>query len=224
MASYSKYDIDVYMYRNEESEFCRWKGKDCVFGWKHLQNKFSYEKWYIKTMRYQGNCMLPMFDLYIRHQDYDYYMFYEDDIAYLSKVNIFDKIFDTFEDKFDAIFQDHRINNPTWIWTEQRFQNLSEIKQFTQYEGLCNIYILSGKIINGLIKFIKKGYFAHHENLINSFVLNNYKPDRIKYIDDIFNIKCDWRPFDLSDCKNKYDIVHPVKQIEDYVNLRTHNG
>ena len=168
--------------------------------------------------------MLPILDLYIRKPNYDFYIFYEDDTAYTSKLNMFDKIFDTFGFDIDAIFQNRRVNDPNWVWAKREFQNIYQIKNFIQYSGLLNIYFLSGKIIYDIIKFIDKGYFAHHENLINSFVLNHYKPERIKYIEDIFNIKCDWKPFDLSECKDKYDIIHPVKLIEDYVNLCTHNG
>ena len=136
-AKSSLYDIDIYEYINYE-----YNGKSyyidnntIYFNYDFLIKKTNYNRkninyiWHPTLGKYVGLQFLPLIDMYINHKDeYDFYMFYEDDLLYFGKENLFDKIdFDC-----DVIFQDKRINvkKDNWMWINSEPYNLSWVIKY----------------------------------------------------------------------------------------------
>ncbi|MBR6907612.1 hypothetical protein IKN40_03800, partial [bacterium] len=145
---------------------------------------------------------------------YDMYMFYEDDLSYFGKENLFDLI--NFNN--DILFQNICININTdknWYWYKIHDYNI--LNSYTIYHSLMNIYAANSNFIEGLMKFMNTNYM-HHEGLIPTYALNNdYKIDYINkyislycnHIDNIKNIKI-----------NLYNLIHPIKDIETYNRIK----
>lgn len=190
MSQDSKYDIDIFLYEN--------------YDYGSIKTQLNYNHSFVNNC---GLNFLTVIDCYQKHQ-YDYYMFFEEDLIYNSTENLFDKIFDSFSNK-EVIFQDQRILDYNWYWFTEK--NLSNIN-YKPYRGLLNIYVLKSNVIEDLLNFIKEGYWGHHEYLINSFILeNNYNID---YLSNIFKIKCDFQK--LEGKFSDYDLIHPIKSMEEY--------
>jgi hypothetical protein len=191
MSSVSSHNVDIIVYNNVDY------GK--------LKDKFNYKHTFGKN-----NCglnFLCVLDAYSKYGDkYDYYMFYEEDLAYIGKKNIFDCI----DYNYDMIFQSRRRLNYYWPWVKGNLNNIVR-KGFRPYEGLLNIYLMKTSLLKDIKGFIEKGNWAHHEYLINSFVMTNSNKYSIGYLDDIFKMKCDWRPIKID--SDNYEFLHPIKGL-----------
>ena len=158
---------------------------------------------------------LPLLDMYNNHKnEYDMYLFWEDDLSYFGKENIFDSI----DFNCDAIFQDKRllVSDDNWFWWYKADHKIDENIIKNLYHGLLNIYGLNHNVIDNLFEFIKNGNYVEHEMLISAFVLNNnYK---VNYINNY--IKCWLKYDDSAPITNEYDLIHPIKQIRKYNKIK----
>ena len=207
------HNIDIYTYINDENIEYINDNDTIYFKYDYLRNKFNYKNYYcnsISNSRYNaGIQFLIWLDMYMNHKNkYDFYMFYEDDLAYFGEENLFDKInFDC-----DFLFQNKRklVTDDHWTWWYDIFhQNIDESKPL--YHGLLNIYGGKSFVIDKFIDFFVDK-IAHHELLISYFVLNNnYK---VNYINNYISLNCDWR--NNVNFSNEYDLMHPIKTLYKY--------
>ena len=214
------HNIDIYEYIDNDSEYYI-KENTIYFNYQYLKNKFNYNhSWYNKTsgtLSKSGLQFLPWLDMYINHKnEYDMYLYYEDDLSYFSEKNLFDII----DFNCDAIFQNKRnlpfLDNWWWYYNDN---NHYLSNKYIPYHGPLHIYGAKGNIIDGFIEFIKDNYF-HHELLISSYILTNkYK---VNYIDTYIY---SYFAFFENNISNDiyYELIHPIKTIEKY-NIIYNNG
>lgn len=207
MSVKSKYNVDLYTYYNDESIYYESNDSMIHFSYKSLQDKFNYYHLFDEANTYVGNTILALFDLYTNHKDeYDSYIFYEDDVAYTSDDNLFDTIFDNFKpDSYDIIFQSPRRKEDDWVWLGN--SNCT----FPPYYGLLNLYIIKPKLIEELIHFIKDGNYGHHEYIINGFVLSNGL--KVRYLSDFLSVYSSYCK--IGNLYKTYDILHPIKNCNE---------
>ena len=153
--------------------------------------------------------------MYCNHKnEYDIYMFYENDLSYFGKKNLFDSI--NFNN--DIIFQKKCINikkDLDWYWYKIHDYNI--LGSYTIYHSLMNIYCANSNFIEGLLKFMNNNYM-HHEGLIHTYALNNnYKID---YINNYIPLYCNY----INNIKKirvySYDLIHPIKLEETYNRIK----
>jgi len=206
----SKYDCDLFIYDNVDFDIYR--------------KQFNYN--YTFGPSYVGVTFLILLDCYQKHKDeYKYYMFFEDDLIFNSERNLFDDICDNFiynndnKDIYDVIFQNQRKKNYYWYWGIHN--HLSNIKRqcYIPYSGLLNIYLMNQKTIEDLIKFINKGNWAHHEYLINSYILKNKDKYNIGYLNNIYKVYSIANRLIHHKNYKEYDLIHPIKTLEEYSEL-----
>lgn len=208
-------NIDLYLYINDENQTYLDLGKTCYFSYSHLNYKFHYKYIFPERHKYYYGLMhLPLMDLYESHPEYDFYLFYEDDVFFFGDYNIFDKI----DFNKDVFFQDKRTIDEDWYWYHN-YNNYSALdrKFYLPWSGCLHIYGMSNKTLEKYIAFIKKRKLhAHHEYSINSYVLNNNKPDiTISYFPNDVTMNCSWDGNTLDD--NCYDLMHPIKDESMYL-------
>jgi hypothetical protein len=210
----SLHNIDVYEYIDNDSEYII-DDHIIYFNYDFLVKKTKYNRAEINYIhpalgKKVGLEFLTFIDMYINHKnEYDFYMFYEDDVSYFGSKNLFDII----DFNCDAIFQDRRFNakEDGWYWTSCEPYNLNDINII--YHGLLNIYGLTGNIINEIINYYSQGNYCHHEGLISSYVLNNGKY-KVNYINDYIKSYFDF--WDSVEVNGYYDLIHPIKTEEKY--------
>ena len=213
-----KHNIDLYIYINNESLQNNIVVNNelhnittIYFSYDDLRNQFNYNHYWSNgessTKRNAGMQIFPLLNLYTTHNNYDYYMFIEDDLLINANNNIFDDI--TYD--FDIMFSAPRKISYEWSWIDKD----NNIKtKYLPYTGLLNIYIVKNEILNNFINdVINKGLYAHHEYLFNGYT--HYKNYKISYLSDIYNIYC---KLSLNEINNNhhYDIIHPIKTIKIY--------
>lgn len=208
------HQIDIYEYINDENNIDDYKidNNTIYFKFNYLRNKFNYHHiYYNEAAEYSaGMQFLTLLDMYINHKnEYDIYMFYEDDLSYFGKDNLFDKI----DFNCDVIFQSPRLtieDDKWWWWYNNNDHFINE--NLIIYHGLLNIYALKNYVCDNLLKFIQNNYL-HHEGLISTYVLNNY--NNIHYINNYINSYLDFND-SYWDNPTKYDLIHPIKLYERY--------
>lgn len=211
-----KHYIDLYIYINDENLINNYitdnelnNIKYIHFSYSSLRQQFNYNHYWSNgdssTKRNSGMQIFPLLNLYQIHNNYDYYMFIEDDVLINTNDNIFDKI--TYN--FDILFSEPRTINNNWYWINKD-NNIK--KTFLPYSGLLNIYIVKNEVLNNFINnVINKGLYAHHEYLFNGY--SYYMRYNITYLSKLYNVYCKLK-LNLNDCY--YDIIHPVKTKEEY--------
>lgn len=215
--------IDLYVYNNDDSINYIDYNKLILFSYKYFKNKFDFNlniyNNYSNTKNKSGLQILPFLDLYNNHKEYDVYMFYEDDVLLNIKYNFFDKLFDTYKD-FDVILQNYRKLDYEWSWYKTENNNIKNI--YKPYSGLLNIYLMKNEIIQNFITdIIENKYIAHHEYLVNGYLIEN-KNIKKYYLSDLFNVNCEIYLKNLK--QNKSDeIIHPIKDIK-YYNFYINNN
>lgn len=214
------HDIDLYIYvdNNNKNHYTKC-GNTIYFHYSYFRHIFNWNVEYYNdgsAIAFKsGMEFLPLLDMYNNHKnEYDMYMFWEDDLSYFGKENIFDSI----DFNCDAIFQDKRllVSDDNWFWWYKAEHKIDESIIKILYHGLLNIYALKGNIIDSLFEFIKNGNYVEHEMLISAFVLNNNY--NVNYINNY--IKCWLKYEDSAPITNEYDLIHPVKQIRKYNKIK----
>ena len=204
--SYKEHQIDLYIYNNNEKlNDIIYDNNYCEFTYKNLQEKLNYIYMFGDTLKYIGNCHLPVIDLYLSHKEYDKFIFYEDDVSYVGNINMFN----LFDFNIDFMFQNKRNLEMTWWWY---IANERHNLQLTPYSGLLNIYMLSSDVIQKIYDFMNEGNFAHHEYLINSYIMENYE----KYNWQIGYLK-ENNEFNVYTNQFNYTgthFIHPIKNIQ----------
>ena len=199
------------------------------FNFKQLREKYNIKHKYIQNFR--GVCHLPLFYLYDLHPEYDYYIFYEDDLLYTNflfenNINPFNNI--PFE-YYDITFTYNRIFNPNWYWVKNVSYNLP--KEWTPYEGLLNCYIISNKALKDLKEFCCNGkWYGHHELMVNSFFYNQQDKYKIDLIKNHIPCNIHWLDSKLYQDLffkelSEYCFVHPIKndKMLNYVKRKYNN-
>ena len=205
--------VDIYYYINNEKYDYKYKKKIIYIYFKYwyLKEKLKYNHTYCYT-DYIGSTFLCWIDMYYKHKNkYDIYMFYEDDLSYFGKENIFDKI----NFNSDIIIQSKYFNAKydNWPWSTYTDYTI-ENKNYIIYHSLMNIYAANSFFIEGLIKFMTNN-FMHHEGLIPTYALNNnYKID---YINKYISLNCTH----LNNMNDyNYDLLHPIKTLRKYNKIK----
>jgi len=199
------------------------------FKFDELKKKYNVDFFMFKE--FMGICHLPLFYFYDLHPEYDYYIFYEDDLLYTNflfenNINPFNII--SFEN-YDMMFMYNRINNPEWFWQLNCEYNIP--KKWTPYEGLLNCYIISNKTLKELKDFCANSkWYGHHELLINSFFLNQQDKYKIGTINKYIPCYINWQEATLYQELffkelSEYCFVHPIKndKMLNYVKSKYNN-
>jgi len=212
------HNIDLYVYVDNNDNYVI-KDNITYFNYQYLKNKFNYQHTYYSgnvngsTVFYKaGMQFLPWLDMYTNHKDeYDMYLFFEDDVSYFSDKNLFDSI----DFNCDALFQNKRITveEDEWWWWYHSEYKIDRNKIQKTFHGLLNIYGCKQHIINDFINFLNEDNYIHHELLLSAFILNNCNI-KVNYVDDYF--KCYFTYINKYSLEEKYDFVHPVKTLEKY--------
>ena len=210
-------EYDIYVLSNVDKLPKNRDSKTYPFTWDQLREKYNYiHKVFYKD--YMGVCHLPLFYLQDNQPDYDYYIFYEDDLyftGFKDGLNPFDKYV---SGGFDMVFAYGRIYNPAWYWVSQFAYRLPE--GWYGFEGLLNCYIISNKALKDLKEFCCDGkWFGHHELLVNSFFKN--QPDKYKvtslnhdFDSRIFLDKDDLLIYLKRNEKDENTFLHPIKTVD----------
>lgn len=205
MINESKYDIDIELVENIDIE--------------KLKNKYNYHHDFYDSSKTTGLNFLILLDAYINHKDeYEYYLFWEEDLIFNSERNIFDDICDNFKN-YDIVFQNKRKLNHYWFWGLHNYLNNIKVKGYKPYEGLLNIYFMNSKVMEDLLKFMNDGNWAHHEYLINSYIIKHKDKYNIGYLSNIYKVYTDFNRLSHNKNYKEYDLVHPIKTLEDYSEL-----
>lgn len=212
-AETSQHDVSVFTYVNDETSTYE-KNDNCItFSWKYLQDKFNYHHSYEYLERVNmGIQFLSLIDLYDTYkEEFDFYVFFEDDLMLNTSRNIFDKI--SFNHDVGLIHP--RINDSNWTWANYK-NNVSNL--YKPMTGLLNYYYFKTKILKKFIDdTVNNNLYAHHEYLINGFL--SYNPTIvISYLDRKYKCCIRLSQDEIKKYKNKrtIEIIHPVKNKETY--------
>lgn len=207
--------IDIYRYINKENINYKNVGNIIYFNYEYLREKINYKHYYTYEHHILKNNVgiqfLPLMDMYINHKNkYNIYLFYEDDLSYFGNENFFDKI----DFNCNVLFQRKRtlVETDHWYWyynNDNYKFNDSNIKKI--YHGLNNIYACDNYFLDEFYNFIQNNY-GYDEMILATFALN-YK-FKIHYINNYLKIWCSC--LNHSPVTNKYNFVHPVKNIQKY--------
>ena len=228
----SHQEIDLYKYVNDENindyrvdDLRVSINNKCTqtninFAFNTLRKKFHYYHEFTRTgstpFKMGGMEILLMLDMYAKYGDkYDFYMFYEDDVLLNTRKNLFDNI----DYNHDILFQCPRRINYRWYWYSSNSNNIKDI--YLPYEGLLHIYGAKPHVLNNLLNELNKGIYAHHEALFNGFA-HKYYTD-MTYLSDTFNCYMVYIVDPRNPIKRIYDIIHPIKSLDDYVKYRKRN-
>ena len=186
------------------------------FNFNILKEKYNNRFFYIYK-NFRGICHLPLFYFYDLHSEYDYYIFYEDDLLYTGFLfennnNPFNTI--PFEN-YDMMFMYDRIDNPNWHWRSKCEYNIP--KKWIPYEGLLNCYIISNKALKELKDFCTNySWDGHHELLVNSFFMNQQDKYKIGFVEKYIPCYINWlwvTTYQQLFFKelSQYCFIHPIK-------------
>lgn len=216
----TKHSVDLYKYINNENIDYEVNDNEITFSYDYITKQFNYS-FRLKNGNspvgdLSGLQIFPLLDLMKKHPEYDYYMFYEDDVLLNTDKNLFDNL--DFTNKI--ILQNERIYNDLWWW--YRGYKLNNVLHYLDpYSGLLNIYLVSKDILIYFIyTILNRGYYGHHELLFNGFVMKFYQ-NKISYLSDIYNLKCTVYDYQLDN--ESHEITHPVKTKEQYDKLISNN-
>lgn len=210
--------IDIFYYINDNNINYKRSKEYIYFNYNYLKHKYKYYHDFLDAYKYSsyyGLTFLTWLDMYSEHKnEYDMYLFYEDDICYFGDNNFFDLIdFNT-----DVLLQDCvnlYKNDTTWYWYNEGPYNI--LNSYDIYHCIMNIYGAKQKVIEGFLDFINKNYI-HDEALLPTYVLNNeffvnyindYIPLYSNYIDNINNIK-----------SQNFNLIHPIKTKDQYMRIK----
>ena len=228
--------IDVYKYVKcfDNNDLCYniKNEKNIEFSFKYLQEKFKYNISYNNKESNAGKIsgleFLTVLDIYLKYTNkYDFYIYFEDDISFLTDKNIFDNFIYKEAFFYKLITEDlFTINNELinypfgWPWLHE-LKNLKNIyKQNYRHTLLC-LYGLRTHIIENFLNYILEGNYGYHELLIPSFVYQfvDNKSD-IVLLTDMFKCNITWLYDEKLMYNNICDIMHPVKKYSLYKSLK----
>ena len=212
----SKYhNIDIYEYIDHDAEYII-DGNTILFNYDYLRNKFNWHVVYNNLGSAVGmkssTLLLPWLDMWSNHKnEYDMYLYIENDIAYFGKKNFFDEI----DFNCDTIFATNRylMSQFNWGWYDSEHKlDRNVIKDY--WHGLCNFFGYTSNKIEKLAAFINEGNYAHCEWLLSSFAMNQ-NPLHVHYVSNYMNVWTSYIKRDLP--QNKvYDLIHPIKTEYEY--------
>ena len=225
----SNTDIDLWIMLDENN--CKetinnvniWK-----FNWGNLFGIYNLNKYEFDKQRfYVGNCVQPLIE-FSRIYDYDYYMFYENDMIYTD--NIYELYNELTNEKYDAYFPEEFIrysNDLVQPWIDCKnivTKYPQDITIRNIYHHILNLYILSKESTNILYdELITKRWYGHHEWVIPSIL--KYYNMNINIFRNKLNDCCQYyKKYDLEYFINKCgplhnSIYHPIKDIEIYYKI-----
>ena len=207
-------DIDLYLYVNNEDVEYEVFDNTIYFSYDYLKQKYNYNITFLHHKPFHGLMNLPLIDLYRNHNEYDNYIFYEDDVLYQGDKNLFT----LFDYSYDMVFQDERQYNVIWYWYLNMNNYYGNIKnEYLPYSGLLNIFAVSNKFLNEYYNFLKEtGLMAFHEYSINSFTINRANKNILTYtaLPNSLSKNMEYKS-DLLKHGNHYNIVHPIKTLKD---------
>lgn len=215
--SNNKHTYDIFRVINDNNQR-EDEDNTYYFTWEQLRKKYNHEN-RVFYKDYMGVCHLPLFYIKEKQPNYDYYIFYEDDLYFTgfdNNINPFDQF--PISD-FDIIFTYGRSYNPNWFWISKFKHNLPE--GWYGFEGLLNCYIISNKSLEDLQKFCCDGqWYGHHELMINAFFENQKNIYRVGSLNRTFKSRIFLEANDLVIYLMKYDenientFIHPIKNID----------
>lgn len=223
--SSKKHNIDLYVYLNDDNinvnyfpfnqefTYVNFENNIIYFKYQYLFNKFNYKSINLNCI-HKGCQFLIFLDMYVNNKyKYDWYIFYEDDLGYFGKKNLFD----TLDLNGDCFLMKHPNSYTDWFWITNYNYSLDESIK-TIYYNYVQTYGMSNKTLEQFTKFVMSGKnILHDEGLIYSFLINhNYN---IKYLSDIFNLYINYQDINIDDIDQQYDFVHPIKTYEKYIEI-----
>lgn len=221
-----KSDIDLWLMLDEQKPFRGYEYNLSnfnifKFSYDNFKNEHKYElleDYYVG--KYSGNCIYPLLYFYMSH-DYDYYMFYEDDLAYTGDiVDLYDRIIDG---EHDAYFSNEfEYASSKWYWVMPKFVpqlKYPAINRDNWRKLVLNIYILNKKALNVLDEALNSGeWCGHHEFLVPTILYNNddisidYFQDKLD--DDITTWDKDYlKKYLIENDPKTNSLYHPIKDL-----------
>lgn len=219
------HEIDIYHYINDYNNIPHYllvNNNEIYFSFDVLKNKFNYNNYLYKEKsiddKYNiaGNQFLCLLDLYVNNKnEYDFFLFWENDIVFFNKNNNF---FDIIDFNCEALLLNNNFekNINEWFWIKYCNYYFNEHLDFKN--ALLQLYGFNKLSLEKFIDFINDKNYAHFELLIPTFVMN--KLNNINFISSFFNIKTEYYEISIDNINNKIDILHPVKTIEKYNNYK----
>lgn len=213
-------EVNLYKYINDEKCNYNIVNNEIYFSYKNITNQFNYPyRWYNQDCAAGYNSGLQqfvLFDLYIKHSDYDYYMFYEDDLMLNTSKNIFDNI-DLNNDVYLPI---PRNTNGYWHWYYLN-NNIRHILPCAQ--GLLNLYIVKNEVLKNFIESILGNmYYGYDEVLVNGFFERYKDTYKTFYLNKKYNVQT-VLPNEPIQVNKQCEIIHPVKTLNQYNNFLNTN-
>lgn len=216
-ANNSKYhQIDIYEYLDYDSEYKN-ENNTIYFNYPELKRKFNYlyeYDWKPGLGKKEGMMFLPFLDMWLKHKnEYDFYLFIEDDVSYFGNKNLFDTI--NFDCHALMIFHPYMftkyMQNHWWLVQAPHYLDPNIIKD--NCHRYCNIFGMQSNIVSQLVDFIDEGNYAFFEWMIPSFLFNI--PIKINYISSYLRV---FDTFDETHLPKQlfYEMIHPIKNIETY--------
>lgn len=194
------------------------------FTWDELREKYNHVN-RVFYRDYMGVCHLPLFYLQEKQPDYDYYIFYEDDLYFTGfnfNVNPFEGYI---MNDYDVAFTYGRSYNPEWFWVSKFEYSLPE--GWVGFEGLLNCYVISNQALKDLKEFCCNGkWHGHHELMVNSFFENQKDKYRTTSLNRIYKSRIFLDVNDLilylmkqEDIGNTF--IHPIKTFDMLMNIKS---
>lgn len=170
---------------------------------------------------YNGNCIYPFMDFSTKH-DYDYYMFYEDDLLYTGNIiELYNKLVNDPHEFYTHVRYSKEPKRWTWTFECKHITDPS----YTQYwSHLFTIYMAPKKTLQKINEvLLSKKWYWHHEGILAT-ITRDMDLFYIEKILDKSNVtfRIDWFDDKMKEFNNgisSNSLFHPIKKMETYTSI-----
>lgn len=209
-----KMKINNYFYaKNLNINICYFSFSDII------DNNEIVQKFKLDDIRYVGICNYVVFEFYKQFDNYDNYIFWEDDLLSTFSNFIYDDI-----NNADIILLNEIEYDENWWWANQTdTRYLGIYDKYKGYHTLYCTYRFSNQVLNNIISIIENNkLYGHFEDVYSSIIMDfiDNKKYKIKYLSQIVGD---------SNCLISYDydfikeiLIEHFDQIKNYNNMIIH--
>lgn len=214
-----EFNIDVVVLTdNPKTENKNWNIKH--FDYDELRSKYNSMTEYKR--KHIGNTVYPFLD-FAETADYDWFMFYEDDLTYTGNIGeLYERLTTRYSD-YDCCFPSMFIQYyDKWVWLDEICEDVKHpdgICKFDTFHVLMNLYVMSkdaANRINNILRF-NSDWRGHHEWVIPT-VLMHYKFNIKFFCNDLNRCILRWNAVETEDHMlhegvRINSLYHPIKTI-----------
>lgn len=222
----SKYFSD-FLSSNVQFKFFSWK--DVIYKHPDISKFKDIESAYRQKKLHIGICQFILFDNYTEHNDYDHYIFWEDDILTTCKKFIYDSIPETFDIVLIKPFE----YSVRWFWYKFYKHDLGKFEHNNGIHQLYCTYRLSNDTLKDIIINTEENHlYGHHENILSNVIkwLIDNKHYTVTTIDqefpaqlilDVKTLFVNRKLNQIYNANKTYNnlIIHPIKNYDQVLNL-----